>query len=128
MVKLEGLTQKEVEKIENERKYSEKILKRENECREFAKITSDIVGFRCYRINSDYCFGLEVTPRFFDFNQKENPIYIHLFVNKLSGSNDIRENKITVLNPKYLDEALKLARAYEEAGFGEVTVKKQYEE
>mgnify|MGYP001558031811 CR=1 FL=1 len=38
------------------------------------------------------------------------------------------KNLIQLYNPKYLDEALKLAEAYEKAGFGEFTVKKEYEE
>ena len=40
----------------------------------------------------------------------------------------VPENLINIWRSGYLNEALKLAEAYEKAGFGEFTVKKQYEE
>ncbi|MEK6897778.1 MAG: hypothetical protein AABX28_00285 [Nanoarchaeota archaeon] len=38
------------------------------------------------------------------------------------------KNRMTVRHPNNLDDVLRLARAYEEAGLGEFTVKKAYEE
>ena len=38
------------------------------------------------------------------------------------------KNRISLESPKVLNDALRLACAYEEAGLGEFTVKKKYEE
>lgn len=152
MVKLEGLTREEIEERNIYRRWKEKQIKfRENELN-FIDITIKIVGksriwvdrFSSLRSLSwegfcelysnfkdksrvdveDYSYpSISISPRRFDFKTTMNSLTIKVFPGK-----SFNNRRLQVYYPDYLNDALKLAKAYEEAGFGEFTVKKQYEE
>tara|TARA_Y100000310_G_scaffold330362_1_gene401862 strand:+ start:3166 stop:3483 length:318 start_codon:yes stop_codon:yes gene_type:complete len=88
----------------------EEINDRERKSK-LVQISKDKVGR--FRVSNN---GVCISINSFIFSPF-NSIYIHP-----------NSNNINVSNPKYLDTAIELAKAYEEAEEGEFTVKKEYEE
>ena len=68
--------------------------------------------------NEGIDFSIEAVIRAKEIGERYSHIFVH----------DPSKNHINVYQPDRLNDGLRLARAYEEAGFGEFTVKKEYEE
>ena len=128
MVKLEGLTEREIK--EN------KLVKMTNDFFESRKIPYELT-FQVFldEYEEKYLYGsnkLGITDtRASYFAQVlpgiwENSFYV-FFKDGAAYVNWLK-NRIVTVSPTILDKIGALAEAYEEAGFGEFTVKKQYEE
>lgn len=144
MVKLEGLTRGEIERIENKRKSDEswrEFMKLENRFIKIAEEMFDIppflgltksekrVSFDSYANNFGATYYLRILSHPGDgFTATIERKDIKLDISSSIYVHDPSKNRMSIPNPTYLEDALKLARAYEEAGLGEFTIKKQYEE
>jgi len=144
MVKLEGLTEREVKERENERKAKETDKQFNQLYDRFFETTREMfdipsflgffgqrnverrdVGYR----DGEITLGISPYP-----NNRSHHMYsicgfkkVH-FGTYSASVHDPSKNKIEIYYLNHLNSALRLARAYEAAGFGEFTVKKQYEE
>lgn len=141
MVKLEGLTGEEIEKGENKRKAEENTKKYFQLVSRFPKIAEEMFDTPSFfgffgekRVDSGYwcsIHDISVYVNISPFPYIEGKIEgntVELDIHNWFPVHDPSKNILRVHKPNGLNDALKLARAYEEAGFGEFTVKKQYEE
>ncbi|MEK6819913.1 MAG: hypothetical protein AABY03_01805 [Nanoarchaeota archaeon] len=155
MVKLEGLTQEQIKNIDNKKKAEEESIRFGQLCQRFKGIAEDMFApslwdffenkkkrvsaggdFESYYLTiylGDSSRRL-ITNERIDFSI-EAVIWAKEIGEGYSGYShsyifvhDPSKNRIRVYQPNRLNEATQLARAYEEAGFGEFTVKKEYEE
>ena len=146
MVKLEGLTKGEIYNIDQKRISEENSRKYEGLKYKFLKIVESMFNIPSSPLYT-WFFGTKGRQRVvnksglvggsydlvvylypvsqlntrhvcFSATIEENPNYVH----------ETSKNRIVVEHPGILEDALRLARAYEEAGFREFTIKKQYEE
>lgn len=154
MVKLEGLTEKEIEMRDIRRKYQREA---DEGNRRFAQLSGrllriteemfdapfydflwgkSVVG-RNYVVKNggvytgSYYYTVRIERKFMTSSIQAKRVLVYgvlghegMYMNVHNPS----ENRIMVGRQNNLNDALKLARTYEEAGFGEFTVKKQYEE
>ncbi|MBI4116509.1 hypothetical protein HY449_02075 [Candidatus Pacearchaeota archaeon] len=141
MVKLEGLTQEEIKERRDYEKWQEERRKNGEKQKRIVKITRNMFGSRVYTdMDGSGCTSWSPEWESRDGGWRRIgssslgwiSIYTHRFDFKnLPGSSFqvyCDDSRIFVKIPKYLNDALRLAQAYEEAGFGEFTVKKEYEE
>ncbi len=144
MVKLEGLTEKEIEirkELEQLDILDDEFYKIEQR---FINITKKLFGGRAYAHVSDEgqrncrsrLGNIVIGPRLFDFSKRNKyKVITSNLGTRIIGTHyppyytrDPSKNIILVDSGEYLEEALKLANAYEKASFGEFTVKKEYAE
>ncbi|MBI2043540.1 hypothetical protein HYT25_04075 [Candidatus Pacearchaeota archaeon] len=136
MVKLEGLAEEEVRKIRADEKWKEGRLKDIKKQKEFVRITRNIVGGSRMIMASTTSYGPDGLSNDGPYPDFCREIFIkgHLFSFGKIKITTHYEGFIYVKDPKYLDEALRLAQAYEKAefgrfgNFGEFIIKKEYEE
>ena len=123
MVKLEGLTKGEVEEKVKKRKMG-KLIRTARNFFDSKKTPYKIITYEYGYLPDCPELGLSLTyyyPELEDFSFYVTLLGGLIYVNSV-------ENKILLFHKWKLDEALNLARAYEQSNFGEFTVKKQYEE
>lgn len=144
MVKLEDLTEKEIENRENKRKSEEMRKQFSQTYSRFFETTREMfdtpsfLGFFGQRnveqFDSDFSeckITLNIRP---DPNNRGKSMYSIFGFKQIDFGtyrawvHDPSKNKINVYYQDHLNPALRLAHAYEKAGFGEFTVKKGYEE
>jgi len=122
MVKLEGLTEEEVEEKVKKRKMG-KLIRITRNFFDSKKTPYKIITHE-HHLPSWSEFGLSSA---YHYPERDGfSFYVNLF-GGLIYVNSV-ENKILLFHKWKLNETLNLARAYEETGFREFTVKKQYEQ
>ena len=99
-----------IKKIEEERI-------RELRKNKLVQIANELLGNE-FEISCNTSFGIFLYKKPYEIRDDSK-----IFVSMFGG-----ENRISVGNPEYLDEAIELARAYEFSGESEFTVKKNYDE
>ena len=141
MVKLEGLTREEIERRDDERRSKEEYEKYLQLKKRFLRIAEEMFNppFLSFfkeiyieYVNSSYLniyLGSgQIAPHLGHRTVIVSPCSTTLSGRISMNVHDPSQNIIKVYKSGSLDDALRLARAYEEVGFGEFTVKKEYEE